>query len=187
MNRRELLEWISRGLAAGVAAVIGLPGIRFILGTIQSESTSASQFERVMRLKDLTAGRPTIVPIMGQKRDAWTQSDKQVIGRVWLVRDAASSVESATAGASVRALSSNCPHMGCQLQSQAGGNAIVCPCHRATFGADGSRQPDPRTGERNHAPRDLDRVDCRLALDEATGDWWVEVKYEKTKSGSNVA
>ena len=124
-----------------------------------------------------------MVPVMGQKRDAWASYDQQVIGRVWLVREPSAAVESVVAETKVRALSSLCPHMGCQLQSPTGGKAFVCPCHRATFAIDGSRLPDPKTGERNHAPRDLDGVDCRLAHDEETGDWWVEVKYEKATPG----
>jgi menaquinol-cytochrome c reductase iron-sulfur subunit len=187
MNRREVLEWVSRTLAACVAAIIGLPGIRFVLGSMQADAAAESQFQRVMRLKDLVPGRPMMVPILGQKQDAWTRCDQQVIGRVFLVRDAEIPAESTPADAKVHALSSICPHMGCQVQCQSGSRAFVCPCHRATFAIDGSRQPDPKTGERNHAPRDMDQIDCHLAKDQATGEWWVEVKYEKHQAGAKVS
>jgi menaquinol-cytochrome c reductase iron-sulfur subunit len=183
MNRRGLLEWTSRGLATCVAAAIGLPGVRFFLGDDRSISSDHSTFQRVMQLRDLAPGRPTIVPIMGSKRDAWARYDQQVVGRVWLVREPSESSDSNSGEAKVRALSGVCPHMGCQLQSSTGGKGFVCPCHRATFAVDGSRQPDPRTGERNHAPRDLDGVECRLVREDATGEWWVEVMYEKPQAG----
>jgi menaquinol-cytochrome c reductase iron-sulfur subunit len=183
MNRRELLEWASRGLATGVATLVGLPGVSYFLGGDQRESSTESQFSRLVKVKDLIPGRPIMVPVMGQKQDAWIQSDRQAIGRVWLVRDADSSLETGSAKQSVRALSSICPHMGCQLQVQSGGKNFVCPCHRASFGVDGQRLPDPKTGERNHVPRDLDELECRLVRDDETGDNWVEVKYEKFKTG----
>ena len=183
MNRRELLEWVSSGLATAVATVVGVPGISYFLGGNQRESSRGSQFSRLLKVKDLVPGRPTIVPIMGQKLDAWVQSDQQAIGRVWLVRDADSSIETGSEKQSVRALSTICPHMGCQVQVQSGGKNFVCPCHRASFGVGGQRLPDLRNGDRNIAPRDLDELECRLVRDDETGDNWVEVKYEKFKTG----
>ena len=183
MNRRELLEWVSRGLAAGVAALVGLPGVSFFLGGTPQQSSSESEFSRLVKLKDLIPGLPTMVPVMGQKLDAWIQSDRQAIGRVWLVREADGLLETGAATQTVRALSSVCPHMGCQVQAPSGGKSFVCPCHRASFGADGQRLPDPKTGERNHVPRDLDELECRLVRDDETGDNWVEVRYEKFKTG----
>ena len=183
MNRRELLEWVSGGLAAAVASVVGLPGVNYFLGGTQRDSSDESQFSRLVKVKDLLPGRPTMVPVMGQKVDAWIQSDRQAIGRVWLVREADGSLQAGSANQTVRALSSICPHMGCQVQAQSAGKSFVCPCHRASFGADGQRLPDPRTGERNHVPRNLDELECRLVRDDETGDNWVEVRYEKFKTG----
>ena len=183
MNRRELLEWVSGGLATAVATVVGLPGINYFLGVTQQETSSESQFSRLVKVKDLVPGRPTMVPVMGQKIDAWIQSDQQAIGRVWLVREADRSLETGSEKQAVRALSSICPHMGCQVQVQSGGKNFVCPCHRASFGVGGQRLPDSRNGDRNIAPRDLDELECRLVRDDETGDNWVEVKYEKFKTG----
>ena len=179
MNRRELLEWVSSGRATAVATVVGLPGVGYFLGGAPRESSGESQFSRLIKVKDLVPGRPMMVPVMGQKVDAWIQSDQQAIGRVWLVRES----QSGSTDQTVRALSSVCPHMGCQVQAPSGGKSFVCPCHRASFGADGQRLPDPKTGERNHVPRDLDELECRLVRDDETGDNWVEVRYEKFKTG----
>jgi len=183
MNRRELLEWVSRGLATAVAMVVGLPGVNYFLGGTQQKRSSESQFTRLLKVKDLVPGRLTMVPVMGQKVDAWIQSDQQTIGRVWLVREADSSSETGSAKQTVRALSSICPHMGCQVQVQTGGKSFVCPCHRASFGVAGQRLSGPKNGDRNIAPRDLDELECRLVRDDETGDNWVEVKYEKFKIG----
>jgi len=179
VNRRELLEWISRGLATGIATIIGAPGIRYLLDGFRTGTTLDSNFIRLVRLTDLKTGRPTLVPVMGQKQDGWARHERQTIGRVWLVREQADPGQPDM----VRALSSVCPHMGCQLQSQSVDQGFLCPCHRATFAVDGRRQPDPRTGDQNHAPRDLDGLDCRLVQDETSHDWWVEVKYQRFETG----
>ena len=185
LSRRSLLELISRILAACVAILMGVPGLRFMLGSIQSQSSRASEFSRVIRAKDLVPGRPKIVPIMGQKQDAWARFDREVIGRVWLVREASGSEPANSGDFKIRALSSICPHMGCQIQAVSGSNGFVCPCHRANFDVDGQRLADPRTSEQNPAPRGLDDLDYRVVQDESSGEWWVEVKYNKFKTGLN--
>ena len=183
MNRRYLLAWISRGLATGVAAVIGLPGVQYLLGVASSGATSESKYARLMRLKDLTPGRATLVPVMGQKQDAWVRHDQQVVGRVWLVRKSGSGTDPGGDAVPVVAMSSVCPHMGCQIQSLSGRGGFQCPCHRATFSIEGDREPDPRTKERNHAPRDMDDLECRVVQEKVTGEWWVEVKYQNFETG----
>lgn len=182
MNRREILAWISRGLAAGVTTVIGLPGIQYLLGGTRSNGSGGSEFARLIRFKDLLPGRPMMVPVIGQKQDAWVRHDRQVVGRVWLVRKPGDAADPSAEGL-VKVMSTICPHMGCQVNSQAGGKGFHCPCHGANFGLDGERQTDPRSGERNHAPRDLDPLDCRVVQDESSKEWWVEVKYEKFATG----
>jgi nitrite reductase/ring-hydroxylating ferredoxin subunit len=176
MHRRELLEWLTRSMSAGLTLMVGIPGMRYLLDGFQVSSTTESEFTRLIRLGDLRPGCPTLVPVIGQKQDAWVRHEQQTVGRVWLVRDS----ESAQ---SVRALSSVCPHMGCQLQKTNGNNGFVCPCHRASFGVNGTRRPDGKTGERNHAPRDLDELECRVVHDEGSDEHWIEVRYQRFETG----
>src|SRR5690242_18253191 len=132
MNRRTLLAWLNRALQACIAAVVVVPGAQYIIAGLRPARNSKSTHQRVARLKDLPAGQPLQVAIMGRKQDAWTTSDSQVIGRVWLVRsDSAEPV--------VQAFNSLCPHMGCQIQLAPQAASFVCPCHRAAFGKGGQR------------------------------------------------
>lgn len=179
-----MLEIISRSMGSCVALAMAIPGIRFMLGNAQ-DSASETTFDRVIRTRDLIPGRPTIVPVMGQKQDAWSRSDREVIGRVWLVREATGESNAADGNhCQVRAFSTTCPHMGCQVQARPGQSGFACPCHRATFDVDGQRLPDPQTNVANPAPRGLDLLESRITRDEATGDSWVEVKYAKFKTGA---
>ena len=181
MKRRELLEWISRGLAFIVTVVIGLPGIRYLIGD-QSEASVTSRFTRLIRLKDLLPGQPMIVGVVGQKQDAWVRHEQQVIGQVWLVQQAGGPDAD---DARVLALSSVCPHMGCQVQPAASGKCFQCPCHKASFDFDGHRIP-VNAGDPGPSPRDMDILECQLVKDETTGENWVEVKYERFRTGDKL-
>lgn len=183
MQRRTFLEWFSRGLASSVTAVIALPGFRYFVGGVEGAADQQTAFHRLKRLQDLPIGRPVLAPILGCKQDAWTHSDQQVVGRVWLVREADGTTTATAESPLVKAFTSVCPHMGCQIQANATNQGFVCPCHRATFGLNGSRQPDPQSGNQNHAPRDMDCLECRISKDAESGDSWVEVKFEKFESG----
>lgn len=181
MNRREALEWLSSAMATAVAAIIGLPGIRYLSSSVPPQATPVCDFQRLKRLRDLPLGRPVMVPVLGCKQDAWVQSDQQVVGRVWLVRN--DNATSNSDDSEVQAFSSTCPHMGCQIQAQASNRGFVCPCHKAVFGLNGHRQTNEVSQERNHAPRGMDNLSCRIIHDAATGDDWVEVKFETFELG----
>ena len=185
MNRREALEWLSRGMAITVTAIVGLPGIRYLCGSAVSSTSSVQDFQRLKRLQDLPVGRPVMVPILGRKQDGWVQGDQQVLGRVWLVRNDEQTTTDGSQTPFVSVFNSTCPHMGCQIQAQASNRGFVCPCHRAAFGLDGERTTDVVSHERNHAPRDMDRLDCRIVEDSSTKESWVEVKFEAFELGAS--
>ncbi len=176
MNRRSLLAWLSTGLQACIAGAVAIPGVQYILGGLRPSRASQATHQRVARLADLRTGQPLQVVITGRKQDGWTLSDSEVVGRVWLVRSDAAQPQ-------VQAFNSLCPHMGCQIQLHAQSASFICPCHRAAFGKDGERLVASSTGERNHAPRGMDALECRIVQDEASGEAWVEVKYEKFEPG----
>jgi Rieske Fe-S protein len=182
MQRREILKWMSRGLAVATTAIVGIPGARYLFGTMQPRGAMGGSHQRVARLADLRPRVPLQVAVTGQRQDAWTTHDHEVIGRVWLVRrDDGESADPSTA--QVAAFTTVCPHMGCQIQLHAGQGNFVCPCHRAAFGIDGAPLQDKQRRERNHAPRGMDGLACRVVQDGENGEWWVEVKYERFEPG----
>ncbi len=177
MNRRNLLALLSRGLQACVAGAVAVPGLNYIFAGLRPSRAGARAFQRVARLQDLRSGQPLQVTIVGRKQDGWSVAEGQVLGRVWLIRGGDGN------DADIHALTTVCPHMGCQIQLHSSKGNFLCPCHRAAFAMTGDPLRASETGERNHAPRAMDALECRVARDEDSGESWIEVKYEKFEPG----
>ncbi len=178
-NRRTLLKWISGMLGSVSAATVALPGGRFLADALRPGRKDKAIVQRVARLKDLAPGRPKQVAVTGSRRDAWTLYPDEIIGRVWLVLNAEPAQGKSP---QVSAFTAVCPHLGCTVHVDSGGGHFLCPCHRAAFAFDGNRIEE-QPGQRNHAPRGMDSLECRLVQTPGDDDWWVEVRYEKFEQG----
>ncbi len=183
MQRRAFLTWASRGLATLCAAIVGFPGVSFILDALRRGQSNGDLTQRIARLKDLPLNKPVRVPIIGARRDAWTEYPSEVLGQVWLVRRKAGSTEQSSEADQVAAFTATCPHLGCLIQHDPKLNCFLCPCHRAQFGHAGQRLSSAATGRQNHAPRGMDALECRLVQDDSTQDVWVEVTFQKFEQG----
>jgi Rieske Fe-S protein len=181
MNRRSVLKWISAVLTSLCAAIVALPGVSYVLGSMRRRSGEKLFTRRVARLAELPPGKPVQVPIRASRTDAWTAYPEEVVGRVWLVRR--SDAQTPPDQTRVEAFSSVCPHLGCSIEFAAGQSRFVCPCHRAAFALDGRPLSAKELGHRNNSPRDMDSLQCRLVQHETTQDWWVEVVYEQFEPG----
>ncbi|HRX80628.1 MAG: Rieske 2Fe-2S domain-containing protein [Planctomycetaceae bacterium] len=180
MNRRSLMKLVSRVIGWTCALVVAVPGISFITAPLRRRSSSGGIKQRVVKLDNLRVGEPTQVAITGSRQDAWVHYDEEVVGRAWIVRETDDSV--APEETRVRAFSSVCPHLGCvvQFNSERGFN---CPCHKAFFQPDGQPVSEAELGHKNPTPRSLDDLECQVVEDAESGEWWVEVKYEKFEYG----
>ena len=181
MRRRTLLKLVSGCLGTLCAAVVGIPGVSFVLQALRKTGSGGDLVRRVARLKDLPIGKPVAVPIVGAREDAWTVHPNEVLGRVWLVRRKAEA--SGGADAQVAAFSATCPHLGCAVQHDPKENRFLCPCHRAIFGLDGERVIAQKGVQKNPSPRAMDPLECRLVTDDTTQEVWVEVTYQKFEQG----
>lgn len=181
MNRREFfLKGWTKLMRSAIAAVVAIPSVQYILDTFRKPSQSASSHIRVKRLKDLVPNKPTLVPIMGRKLDAWTLYEETNIGRVWLIRTEETEPSESS---KVIALSSVCPHTGCQIRDISGASGFFCPCHQAKFANDGSIAGSMEPGAPSPSPRAMDSLECRVVKHEETGDFWIEVKYDRFQQG----
>src|SRR5262245_538752 len=178
MERRKFLRWAVHGLGAVFAAVLGFPAVVFLIDPRNRPATQRG-LHPIGRLKaDLDLKKPGDVKevvIRETRRDAWTLHPDDVVGRVWLVRK-----PDAGGLPQIEAFNATCPHLGCSVNNT--GNAFLCPCHGGYFRHDGTRI-NPGN---NPAPRDMDTLEHKLALDPnapaGDPDYVVELKYEKFKT-----
>lgn len=111
-------------------------------------------------------GVPRRFPVLADRVDAWTFSEAQPIGAVYIRREPGAS--------EVTVFHSTCPHAGCSVsfkKEESGEQVFFCPCHNSAFDSTGKKRDVP--GRENPSPRDLDT----LKVDEAKlaqGEIWVE-------------
>ncbi len=175
MQRRNLLKWMSAALSTACASVIAVPGVKYLLATVQREGGQAVPPQRIARLNDLPVGEPVEAAITGRRRDAWSIYPEEAVGRVWLIRRS----EDDASEAKVDAYSSVCPHLRCAVSLEPSKEAFVCPCHRGRFGLEGERLKTD--GQRNPANRGLDSLPVSIV--DVDGDAWVEVTWQEFEPG----
>lgn len=77
------------------------------------------------------------------------------------------------------ALSSVCPHLGCQVHWQSQHRRFFCPCHNGTFDASGKATGGP--------PADAGQSLLRYPLKVEDGLLYIEVPFDGVASGSPAA
>lgn len=181
MNRRTLIKWFSRAIGWTCACIVAIPGIRFITEPLRRRSSGGGITQRVVQLANLRVGEPVQTTITGSRQDAWVRYDQETIGRVYLVRETDDTVPPEQS--KVKAFTAVCPHLGCAVQFDAGAKTFNCPCHKAFFELSGNPVSDSELGYRNPTPRGMDSLECQVVQEGGTGEWWVEVTYEKFEYG----
>lgn len=147
---------------------------------------------RVCRLDELTTGTPKAFSLVGTRQDAWLVFPRETIGRVWVIRR--TDEDCPPEEAKVEIFSAICPHLGCTIQLDGSGESFVCPCHQAYFDLLGEAFSAEQLGERlnkssevkNPSPRGMDLLaseGSNLVQDKETGQWWVEVEYQRFQPG----
>jgi cytochrome b6-f complex iron-sulfur subunit/menaquinol-cytochrome c reductase iron-sulfur subunit len=149
-------------LGLGTVAYAGalvVPACGYLAGSAAA-ADGKERWTRVAKLTQLAEGVAERVKVLGEQRDAFTVSSGQTLGSVWLVR----------AGDTVRALSAECPHLGCAIDKSGDGTAFACPCHTSRFTLDGKAEGGP-------SPRAMDEIAARVV------DGFVEVDFRRFRQG----
>ena len=151
-ERRSFLRFAIHSLGALFGVVLGILAACYL---IDSRNRPAPQrgFRPVrgVRLDDLRKDVPEQGVIRDIRHDAWTLHPNDVIGRVWVVKTGADD-------ASIRVLTTICPHLGCFVNANppSSGPGFTCPCHSGKFNIDGSLN---LAAGRNPAPRGMDTLE----------------------------
>jgi nitrite reductase/ring-hydroxylating ferredoxin subunit len=137
-------------LGAAGAAVVGTP--------LRGRAGAAGWVD-VGPLARFVQGEAVKVVALGERRDGWQRFPSRPLGGVLIRRE----------GEAVEALSSVCPHNGCDVFVD--GATFLCPCHDSRFAADGALVE----GE---SPRGLDPLEVRVR------EGRVEVRYQRFEVGT---
>ncbi len=167
-DRRGALSVLVGVGSLAYAGALAVPGVRFLTDTGTGDAGDArtgdggahERFRRIAKLAELPEGTPERVKIVGDTRDAFTVTRGQTLGSVWLLRS----------GDSVRALSAECPHLGCAIDLGGDGKSYGCPCHTSRFSLEGQAESGP-------SPRGMDELAVRIV------DGHVEVDFRRFRQG----
>jgi menaquinol-cytochrome c reductase iron-sulfur subunit len=115
-----------------VAGLLSVPLIRFALFPLLRRTTElkSSPVGDLSAFSSLT--EPVMRTIQIEQVDGWRKAVSEKA--VYVTKD----VEG-----QLRVLTSICPHLGCTVPWNKEKNQFVCPCHGATFAADGTRVSGP--------------------------------------------
>ena len=133
------------------------------------EPLEPSVYLRICRLEALPAdGTPQQFVVAADVTDAWTRSNGQRIGSVFLSREDAGDTSK------VSAFNATCPHLGCAVDFSTATDRFECPCHASGFSKDGQKLFGPSL-------RGLDRLPVNLV--DSNGDKEVWVAFQQFRAG----
>ncbi len=115
-----------------VGTLLSVPLIRFALFPLLRRTTEVKE-STVGRLSDFSAlTEPVMRTLQIEQVDGWRKSVSEKV--VYVTKDV---------DGHVRVLTSICPHLGCTVPWNKDKKKFLCPCHGATFAADGTRISGP--------------------------------------------
>jgi menaquinol-cytochrome c reductase iron-sulfur subunit len=148
--RRSFLKALNLAIGGLIAAVLAVPGLRFLLFPVRPARRKIVEGPRdflpVADASSVTAKPVRVEIVAPAQRDAWARVENVRLGAAWLVRDA---------GGGIRAFTTVCPHLGCAVDYDPQSNDFRCPCHTSAFALSGDRVSGP-------AKRGMDPLETRV-------------------------
>jgi menaquinol-cytochrome c reductase iron-sulfur subunit len=142
VGRRNLIEWAIRGLAALIAAGLGVPAIAYLF--TPGKARGKSGWIDVADLEKLQPRVPEEVVFRRVRVDGWKIISEK--STAWVVK---------LSGKEVAVFTPQCTHLGCAYNFDSGRGQFICPCHTSYFSIDGRVLSGP-------APRPLDQYAVRI-------------------------
>lgn len=131
-NRRSFLGVLLGLGSLCMGALLSVPLIRFALFPLLRRTTELRE-SPVGALSDFSSlTEPVMRTIQIEQVDGWRKAVSEKA--VYVTKDSQGQL---------RVLTSICPHLGCTLPWNKEKGQFVCPCHGATFTADGTRVSGP--------------------------------------------
>lgn len=143
-TRRSYLWWLVGLCTAGVGAALSVPLVRFALYPLRVRTTEV-QWSDIGPASDFASlTQPVQRSVSVSQVDGWRQTVSDKV--VYVTKSPSGTLE---------VLSAVCPHLGCSVQWRGPKGEFECPCHGASFKADGTRTGGP-------APRGMDALQTQI-------------------------
>jgi menaquinol-cytochrome c reductase iron-sulfur subunit len=141
--RRTFLEWITLGLSALAAAVVGIPFVGYVAGV----GKKRIKWVPLGKVESFPLNETRLVTFENPLRSSW---DGIVGGTGVYVRNQGPDEEKP-----FLVLAMNCAHLGCPVSWFPPSGLFMCPCHGGAYYASGERASGP-------PPRGLFRCEWRV-------------------------
>jgi menaquinol-cytochrome c reductase iron-sulfur subunit len=142
VTRRRFLGYASGLLSAIIAAAMGIPLLRFYIGTTFKHV--GQRFIKLGAVKDIPVGRPELFRVSFIDQDGWLQTTTRASYYVVPLQSNEFLV-----------LSNACTHLGCPVSWDEQQQLFLCPCHNGGFSLEGNVVKGP-------PPRPLEHVKYKL-------------------------
>lgn len=133
MDRRRFLSRVTIALSGGMAALVGIPIVGYLLAPLFGREPDA--YAAVGEVSRFTPGTTTLVQFEDPSSLAWAgQTAKTAL---WV---------RSIPGASFQIFNVNCTHLGCPVDWRPQAKLFLCPCHGGVYYDDGTVAggPPPR-------------------------------------------
>jgi menaquinol-cytochrome c reductase iron-sulfur subunit len=131
-SRRSFLGALLMLGSLFVGALLSVPLIRFALFPLLRRTTELKESHVGALAEFSSLAEPVTRTIQIEQVDGWRKATSEKA--VYVTKDGQGGL---------RVLTSVCPHLGCTVPWNKEKNQFVCPCHGATFAADGTRVSGP--------------------------------------------
>lgn len=147
IGRREFLSGATFAIGGIISLGIGVPAAAYVVGPALQE-TSEQDWVQLGSVSKVEIGIPTLFKTTIERQTGWIINQQDI--SVYVLTDD---------GREYVAMSNICTHLGCRVRWIDDQQQFFCPCHNATFDADGEVVEGP-------PPRPLDRYEVKVEDDQ---------------------
>ncbi len=147
LPRRDFLARMVGAVAGAVAALLGIPGVVFVIGP--SQEHTSGDWVSLGTIDEFPLRKPRLISATVAKQQGWVVEEQEV-----------SVFVSTEDGTDFVAMSDKCTHLGCRVRyvdeiDEAAGPGFFCPCHNGVFDAAGGVVAGP-------IPAPLSRLETKV-------------------------
>jgi len=128
ISRRRLLSRLALGLTAGIAGLVGLPIVGYLLAPLFRPPPDVPV--PVGNVTEFPVGQTRLVKVRDPSPLAWAGQTAETA--LWVRRRQEGGPEM------FQVFNVNCTHLGCPVNWQADAKIFLCPCHGGVFYEDGT-------------------------------------------------